>query len=168
MSSSLLPDNIDQIEVTNAETEDRLIRFAQLRHMGMKRAEIMQTMAISGPTHDRWDASPLVQKWKQELQLKQESRAIMMRDRLNIEASGILDGLLALAKDESTPKAIRAQVMQDLLDRQGDLPRRAEVRGAEEKRVFTDEQFERLMSGLYESARRSPPKELADGTSNNT
>lgn len=139
--------------VHQGETEDRLMRFAQFRHLGMQRAEICRVMGISPGTHDRWEEHHLVLKWMADLQLKQETRVLMLKDRLNMEVNDLLDGLIRMAKDEQTPRAVRAAISQDLLDRQGDLPRKVETK-APATQVFTDEQFDRLMGGIMESAER--------------
>lgn len=153
MSDKLFDSTAPMLPDTNRETDDRLMRFTQFRHLGMRREEICRVMGISTTTHDRWAEHHLVLKWKEELQLKQETRVLMLKDRLDMEVQDVLEGLIKLSRDEATPRAVRANIMQDLLDRQGDLPRKVEAKSSKSQ-VFTDEQFEKLMSGVFESAVR--------------
>lgn len=153
MSQPLLPE-IPQEPERHSESEDRLRRFAQFRHLGMKRAEISRLMGITPQTHDRWLEHPWVVKFSDELNVKQETRILLLKDRLNTEALNLVDELLEMSRNPDAPFAARAQIKQDLLDREGSLPKRTHVESSGERKVFSDEQFEKLMGGILDSAAR--------------
>lgn len=134
------------------ESEERLLRFAQLKHTGLKRVELCRIMDITPPTHDRWAGHPVVIKYLEQLRLTAETRVLLLKDRLNLEVQDIIEELLAMSRDEATPRAVRASIKQDLLDRQGDLPKHAVQHNTAKTVVLSDAQFERIFGGAHESA----------------
>jgi hypothetical protein len=147
--STNLPDAVPP----DASTEKH-VRFAQFRHLGMPRAEICRVMSITGVTHDRWLELPNIQQMLDQLQIKQETHVLMLKDRLKQEAYNLVDELLILSRDPTVPSQTRASIKQDLLDREGSVPRRTHVESSGERKIFSDDQFNRLMDGMEESARR--------------
>lgn len=145
--------------VRSAMTEDRLLRFAQHVHSGLGKTEICRLMGISPSTYETWKDHEWVQKWLEELRMKQETRAIQMREMLQLEAHDLLRELISMSRDSQVSAATRAQIKQDLLDREGSLPRQAKVQpGSNEGKILmTDDQFDRFMRGIEESVTRRKP-----------
>ena len=162
--ASLLPEAVPA-DRHLPETEDRLQRFSQFRHIGMRRVEICRLMGVSGETHDRWLEMPYVQACLDQLAVKQETHVLLIKDRLRMEALELVTELCAMSRDATVPAAVRANIKQDLLDREGTAPKRSHVEASGERKIFSDDQFAKLMSGMVESARRgnadgSPPEPL--------
>ena len=99
--------------------EQRMLNFAEFVYQGMTKRETCQLMAISPGTYERWLEHPKVEEHLLKLRVEGERHALMMKDRLRTEAYSILSDLITIARDPGTPPATRANVMQDLLDREG-------------------------------------------------
>jgi len=144
ISTLLASPTADRAEATKSLTQ----KVASLTHAGWKASEIGEALGLTAGYVNRILDREETVAYLERLRRSQEAHAILLKDTLRVRAFEVLEGLLDLFADASTPPATRATIGFGLLDREGTLSPRTEVKHTGAVKVVSDDALDRVITAM--------------------